>query len=105
LRAVIPFVSVTIGDLEEYLVFEYPYSTYALPAEVLDIFIVNDVDPIRITFVETDVAPNAFDSAGVVKIAARENLRADLRVSALLIKSLGKLIGVGIPPSWLCRLG
>ena len=63
----------------------------------------NEVDPIRITFVETAVAPKALDSAGVVKRAARENLRADLRVSALLMKSLGKLIGVDIPPSWLCH--
>jgi hypothetical protein len=105
LRVVIPFVSVTIGDFEEYLVFEYPYSTYALPAEVLEILIENDVDPILITFMETGAAPNAFDSAGVVKSAARENLRADLRVSALLMKSLGKLIGVGIPPSWLRHQG
>ena len=57
-----------------------------------------EVDPICMTFVETDIAPKARDRAEEAKRAPSEILKADLRESALLINSLGLLIGVGIPP-------
>jgi hypothetical protein len=61
-----PLVSGTTLVLEVNLFFAYPYSTYALPAELLDTFIVKEVEPILSTLVDTGDAAVDFciDSKG-----------------------------------------